>query len=82
MNEIGEEHPADEIEEGVEEQDINKEEAEPLDLVEEERKKAHENRKYLRELEAEIERIQKKAEKKIAKIKEQMANIKSGEEHK
>ena len=58
------------------------EEAEPIDPIEVERQKAHKNREYLRELEAEIEKIQKETEEKITKIKEQMANIESGEEHK
>ncbi len=61
-------------------EDIEK--AKPIDPVEEEREKARKNREYLRKLEAEIERIQQEAAERIAKIKEQMANIESGEKHK
>lgn len=94
MNEIGEEHPADEISEDVEEQssgetsedaeeqDSNIEEAKPSDPVEAERQKAYRFQAHLRELEAEIEGISREAEENINKIKEQKANIESGEEHK
>ena len=82
ISEDEKEQSSDEISEDAEEQDSSIEEIKPLDPVEAERQKAHKNRESLRKLEAEIERIQKEAEEKIAKIKEQMANIKSGEEHK
>lgn len=39
------------------------------DMVEEERKKAHKKREYVKELKARIERIQKETEEKIAKVK-------------
>ena len=69
----------DDIEE-VEKQHI--EEAKPSDPVEAERQKAYRFQAHLRELEAEIERIPREAEENINKIKEQKANIESGEEHK
>ena len=57
-------------------------EPKPKDIVEAERQKAHKNRKYLRQLEAEIEKIQMEAEEKIAKIRQQMANLENGDDNK
>ena len=39
------------------------------DMIEEERRKAHKKREYVKELKARIERIQKEKEEKIAKVK-------------
>lgn len=52
-----------------------------LDKVEMERRKAHENREYVHQLEAEIERIQNDAAEKIAKIKQEIAGIQGTDEH-
>ena len=39
------------------------------DMIEEERRKAHKKREYVKELKARIERIQKEKKEKIAKVK-------------
>lgn len=57
---------------GEEQEGENKEELHDeisQDMIEEERRKAHKKREYVKELKARIERIQKEKEEKIAKVK-------------
>lgn len=53
---------------------------EPISKIETERQKAHKNREYLKQLEAEIEKIQKQADEKIVKIKRKMEEFTNGDE--
>ena len=48
--------------------------------IEIEKQKAHKNREYLKQLEAEIEKIQREAAERIAKIKNKMEEITNGDE--
>ena len=53
---------------------------EPISEIEIERQKAHKNREYLKQLEAEIERIQREANEKIVEIKRKMEEFTNGDE--
>lgn len=53
---------------------------EPISEIEIERQKAHKNREYLKQLEAEIERIQRESNEKIAEIKRKMEELTNGDE--